>query len=261
VPGHQDYGREATTPDKRRMWFGRAITLVLCAGLSPALIAGCRDSATPARAEAAAPPAVASTTPEQSPADVAAQLQALHRERDYARIAELVVEDCRAACVELLEAIDGVLDANAALRKTAEQRYRSPLTETWSLAAMEDNIGPFSNRVRLIGQQFKGDTAAVTLQAGDNIPLIHAAFERVGGRWQYRPDPSPAKLTAELCDLARTLRDVENAVERGTPFESYLDAFYYRVLPQMVAVVTARDDPNGKADGLGGRRVDSHKPD
>jgi hypothetical protein len=225
------------------MRFGRAITLVFCAAL-PALIAGCRESATPGRADAAVAPAVA-TVSEQSPADVVVQLQVLHRERDYARIAELVVEDCRAACVELLEAIDGVLDANAALRKTAEQRYRSPLTETWSLATMEDNIGPFSNRVRLIGQQFKGDTAAVTLQAGDNIPLIHAAFERVGGRWQYRPEPSPARLTAELRDLARTLRDVESAVDRGTPFESYLDAFYYRVLPQMVKVVTAKDGDAG----------------
>ena len=44
-------------------------------------------------------------------------------------------------------------------------------------------------------------------------------------------------------ELARVLRDVGESVRRGAPCESYLDAFMYRVLPQMGRVVTAADGP------------------
>lgn len=186
--------------------------------------------------------APANVSPARSPADVVTLLQTLHSRRAYDQIASLIVADRRETSLALLRAIDEVLDANKSLRHTAEEEYSGPITETWDLASMADNLGPFSEHVQLIRQQFKGGRATVTLQAGDNIPLIHAEFELVSGTWQYRPEPSPARLTTELLALARTLRSVEESVQHGAPFESYYDSFLYRVLPQMARVVTAQDE-------------------
>lgn len=219
---------------------GLAVILML------ALSTACRESASPEETTTAEKPVQTAPTEiraTRSPADVARRLQSLHQQRAYDEIATLVVENQREASIDLLKAIDGVLDANAALRKTAEDRYSGPMVETWDLAAMEDNIGPFSARVRLINQRFKRETSTVTLQAGDNIPLIHARFDLVGSEWQYRPEPTPARMVVELNELACVLRGVEESVRHGAPFESYLDAFLSSVLPQMDKVVTATDEP------------------
>ena len=212
-------------------------TLVLLFGYPPVKWSG---HAKGAPAVAASPGAV--KPPVRSPAEVTQLLQSLHQQRDYDRIGRLIVADERAASIALLEAIDRVLDTNKSLRRSAETAYSGPLREYWNLAAMANNIGPFSERVGVINQQFKGSAAVVTLQAGDNIPLIHAQFELVGSEWLYRPERSPARLTTELLALARVLQSVEASVRGGAPFESYLDAFYSRVLPQMEAVTTAQDD-------------------
>ena len=224
---------------------GLCITLVVVA---TAMWLHHRGPMVPAAVDAALPvgkDATAVCPPARSPADTVALLQTLHRQRAYDRIAPLIVADQRAVSLALLRAIDQVLDANESLRRMAEEAYSGPVTETWSLAAMADNLGPFSENVRRISQQFKGDTAIVTLQAGDNIPLIHAQFVLSGPQWQYRPEPSPNRLTTELLALTGILRSVEESVRYGAPFDSYLDSFLYRVLPQMARVVTAKDEGGG----------------
>ena len=206
---------------------------------------GCDKSEIPARAGAAEPRAHTASPDvprDQSPANVVRRLQSLYQQRDYARIAPLIVEDRRDATLQLLEAVDEVIDANAALQMTAKNKYAAVPSETWNLAAMEDNLGPFSKHICIINQRFKGATAVVTLQGGDNIPLVHAAFELVGVEWQYRPERTPFCMLTELRKLARILRDVEESVVRGAPLDSYFDAFLYRVLPQISRVATATDE-------------------
>lgn len=218
---------------------------------------GCDRSQTPARAEGGERRIPADeTTAAGAPSPVAAarRLHALHLARDYDGMADFIVDDRREPTLALLKAIDAVIDAHATLHKAAMAAYDVVPRETWTLAAMEDNLGPFSTRVRWINQAFKGTTATVTLQEGENIPLVHAAFVFVDGRWRYRPEPTPRRMVAELRVLADVLRDVEQSVRRGAPFESYVDAFMVRVLPQMSRVVTARDDTPEETASTVGRR-------
>jgi hypothetical protein len=220
-------------------------------------LAGCDSAATPAEADRVDGPSPATTMASgagRSPAEVTRLLQQYHQQRVYAEIAPLIVAERRDAVVNLLRAIDEVIDADAALQKAVESEYAGPMTRTCSLTAVKNNLGPFSEQVRLINQRFRGATAFVTLQEGDNVPLIHARFEKVGMRWLYRPESTPARMVIELERLAQTLRDTREAVRGGVPLESYLDAFAYRVLPQMSRVMTAADDPTVEI-------VTGHDPD
>lgn len=173
----------------------------------------------------------------RSPADVVLTLQRLHERRDYEGLAVFLEQDARVATVEFLKAVDEVIDAHARTEKLAEAAYGPLTAETWSVA-VEDNLGPFSKRVRLIGQQFLGDSAEVTLQEGDNVPVVHAKFVYDGQGWRYRPDRVRAGAPGELRRLAAILRDVGDAIEGGATYEHYCDAFVYRLLPQMDRVVT-----------------------
>ncbi len=215
---------------------------VLLATVCLTLIVGCRNSPASARADGTPPPSP-SPTHALSPAQVTKRLQIHHQQREYDKIAPLIVEECRDQTIALLRAIDAVIDAIATLEDTAQKTYVGPATETWRLSAMENNLGPFSAQVSLINERFKGDTATVTLQEGSNIPLVHAQFKRVDGQWQYQPDAIPIMMVAELDRLAFVIRDVEQSVRQGAPIESYLDAFMYRIIPQMAKVVTAVDEP------------------
>lgn len=184
-----------------------------------------------------------------SPAEVARRLGSLHRERDYDGIARLIVEDRSETTIDVLRAIDEVLDANGSLHRAVRESYGTATSDTWDLATMENNIGVFSSQVRLINQRFKGSRAVVTLQEGESVPLVHAEFELTGGRWLFRPETVPSTLAPALTELAGILRDVEESVRLGASFESYMDAFLYRVMPQMARSVTAHDGPpQGLAD-------------
>lgn len=210
----------------------------------------CRPSDVPQAASAAVPGA---NQPNASPVEVMNLLHQHHLKRDYQAISPWLVAEDREKSLALLRALDLVLDANDALSRTAENRFHGPMTDTWTLAAMRNNIGPFSEKIQLVSQQFKGDSATVTFQAGRNIPLIHAQFVLVEGRWLYRPEPSPPALTTELRELARVLSDVRESVVGGASFESYLDSFFYRVLPQMIRVATVQGDrPTRVAAGESG---------
>lgn len=177
-----------------------------------------------------------------SPAETAVLLGRYHRDRDYGRIEPLIVADRRAETMAFLRAVDGVLDANIRLRRAADKRFGSLLANAWNLSAMENNLGVFSAETRLINQRFKGNQAIVTMQEAENVPLVRAVFECREGAWQLRPDPLTQAMLPELGELAQVLSGVAAELETGEPFESYVEAFFGRVLPQMARVVTAKDD-------------------
>ncbi len=173
---------------------------------------------------------------------VARSLQEHFASRDYAAIAPLLVPDCRQRTLDLLVGVAEVLSANERLKTTAEAAYAGPMTETWDLAAMENNLGVFSARATLISETFKGDRATVTLQEADAIPLIHAEFELHDGRWLHRPEPAPTRMASELRRLAEVIDEITESVRRGSTFETYVNAFFDRVIPQMRRIVTVRDE-------------------
>lgn len=191
-----------------------------------------------------------------SPAETAMLLHSLRQRRDYGGMAAFVVPELRQQTIELLSAVDKVIDANAELHETARRQYGGPLAGIWDLASMADNLGLFSTHVTLINQRFKGDGATVTLQEGDQVPLVRAEFVQAGGCWRHRPEPVPTSMIVELEELARILEAINESVQQGDPFEYYEESFVLRVLPQVRRVATAEDAPSD-AVAAGG---DEHVP-
>ncbi|MCG8408082.1 MAG: hypothetical protein MI923_23025 [Phycisphaerales bacterium] len=201
---------------------------------------GCDVRSTlPESAEASASSEAVSRS--RSPAEVVDQLNDYHQKRDYKRIAPLVVAERRLATVDFLKAVDRVIDRNLMLREIAEMRYGGPMSDAWDLTAIGNNLGVFSNRIKVINQRFKGETAIVTLQEGDNVPLVRATFDLTNEGWQLRPVLPPKSAVPELGKLADILVDLTQAMEQGLAFEGYFKAFVDRVLPQMQKVAVAKD--------------------
>jgi hypothetical protein len=199
--------------------------------------AACRRASLPSAADAV------EANPGASPLETAKLLHALHKHREYGRIAQYIVEEDRARLMRLLIALDEAIAANAALRRTAELAFSGQQQECWDLAAMENNLGIFSKTVSFINLTFRGEIAEVTLQQGDAVPLVHVEFVQRGGWWLLKPEPTPDDLPAAVDELSRILRDVEREVAQGASLNGYADAFFYRVLPQLHRVVTVGEPP------------------
>lgn len=184
-----------------------------------------------------------------TPAAVARRLHQLFLDRNFDAMRPLIVKEHRDQAIELLRAMGEVVTANRELGGVVDAAYRLPISDTWDLAFIEDNLGLFSSRVKLINQKYKGDTAVVTLQEGENVPLIHARFELHDGAWLYRPELAPAATIPELYSLANVLRDVAGMVRAGAEYEAYIAAFFTRAVPQIRRVLTVAPDANAVASG------------
>ncbi|RIK64550.1 MAG: hypothetical protein DCC65_14060 [Planctomycetota bacterium] len=157
--------------------------------------------------------------------------------RDIAAIGPHLVPDRREATLTILQAISDVLAANLELREAVGDYYHLPATDTWDLAFIENNLGPFSARMHLINQKYRGDEAFVTLQEGENVPLFHARFVLEDGRWLFEPEPPPPGMAQELHGLAESLRDVAGMVRGGAEYEAYLATFFTKALPRIRRVL------------------------
>lgn len=167
------------------------------------------------------------------------RLRTDHLARDYDKIAPYIVENRREETIAFLRAVDQVLDTNTRLRQVADQRLGKIASRAWSLSSLENNLGVFSARTHLINQTFKGPTALVTLQEGENIPLVRASFVLTGDGWRYQASASPQDIIPALHRLAAVLADVTASLERGAGVEDYVRAFVDRIWPQMNRVVAA----------------------
>lgn len=236
----------------------RLITLLLAAmGCCFVALPGCdRGPATagsqPAHRTAARPASSTDSTDQDgpSPSEVARRLQAFHRAGRYSEIDEWVVPESREAVVEFLLAVDEVMASNAGLQAASNERFHGALPRQWDLAFMKDNFGLFSDRIRVFGEAVAGDSATVTIQEGDHLPLRRLVFARGDGRWRYRPDPYPRLMLTELRRLSRILRDIHTSITRGESFEDVHEAFVYRVLPQIGRIHNVPDARAVAATGV-----------
>ncbi|MFQ5410675.1 MAG: hypothetical protein ACE5EC_00190 [Phycisphaerae bacterium] len=183
------------------------------------------------------PPVAGANQPVRSPAEIAALLNQYHRERDYERMEPLIVENQREWTIGFIRRMDKVLENQARVREAATRRFGAILAGAWDLSAIENNLGVFSSRCRIINQSFKGNEAIVTLQEGDHVPLVHARFERTAKGWRYRPKETPRTILAELDALAGLLGDIVESIKSGAGFDAYVNTFGADILPQMGRVV------------------------
>lgn len=180
----------------------------------------------------------------RGPAEVARLMNELHRKGDYDGIAAFITPDRRDAMMTLLRAIDGVFAADERLRAAAIERYGGPHAVAWDLSVLRNNLGLFSADTHVINQSFAGDRGMVTLQEGNHVPLVRAPFVYVDGQWLYEPELPPNAVAGELVKLAAVLGDIRAAVEKGEDFGPYLESFHGKMVPQMRAVVMAKDEVN-----------------
>ncbi len=197
-------------------------------------------SATTGAAQNSSPPRTADLA-SLSPAEVMTRLHDAHLRRDYETISTLITADEREAIMALLRSLDGVLDANDRVGRAASRRYAGVSQNPWSLGFMENNLGVFSRDIRVINQTIRGETALVNLQEGDNVPIVRAKLVRADGCWRYSPELPPKSMNRELDRLASLLAEIEGSLDRGLDMDTYIDAFWVRVLPQMEKVAMAKD--------------------
>jgi len=195
----------------------------------------------PKRDKLTAPSAIAhAEAPARSPIEAARAIHAARATTNSAEaIEDMIVESHRTAITRLLTAVDGVLAADESLHKRVLNKYGVSLPESWNLGVMRDNLGLFSTNVTFISETVSGNTAVVTIQEGDHVPLVHARFVNLDGNWLHEPDPVSPAVSDALDRLAETIRDVERSVDEGAPFNSLADAFTFRILPRMSDVARA----------------------
>lgn len=176
-----------------------------------------------------------------SPTGAARQLAMHHKRGEYDAVGRGIVPELRESYVSFIRAVDEVLAANESLRVLMEKRYSGPAIEALSLAPMADNLGVFSRSVSFFSEEYVGSRAYVTLQEGEQVPLIHAEFELLGGRWLFRPAPVPSRAAAEMSRLAAILADLRRGVEAGQTVDRFAAGFESRV-PQQIRRIANLED-------------------
>jgi hypothetical protein len=213
-----------------------AITAAIVASLAVANTA-CDRPGTPQRANART--VADSAKPVLSPVETARQISKLHNERKYVEMAKYLNDGVATETVAFLRAVDRVIDAHERLQSAANDRFGSRVYHAWNIASLENNLGIFSRDVRVLGQTFQGDSAIVTLQAGETVPLVRAEFTRDGGEWRLKTGMQGEPLIPSLESLATRIDDVTVRLRNGlTPFE-YYDAVAQELMPQLISIAQA----------------------
>lgn len=171
-----------------------------------------------------------------SPAEVTGLLNHYHLQRDYEQLAPLVVPSQRSATVAFLKAMDAVIEASHRLHDVATEHFGDRVPEVLDLTRMEDNLGIFSRKFKLINQRFKGDTAVVTVQEDENVPLLRLKFVRGKEGWQCDLPPTPEGTLTYLRGLATAMGEVEKAIRSGKSVHDSVRVYYDEVLPQLMGL-------------------------
>lgn len=189
---------------------------------------------------------VADENSNRSPMEIARAIHAARTARGDGDIGEYVVESGRQELVRFLSAVDDVIAADVSLHERVKKTLGVSLPRDWNMRVIEDNLGLFSTNVSFISESIKGDEAEVTIQEGCHVPLVHARFVRMDGRWLHEPEAIPAGVVPALSQLAAVIRDVEKSVEEGAPFESLADAFTFRIMPRIQDVARAGENASAE---------------
>ncbi|MCB9853008.1 MAG: hypothetical protein H6819_07925 [Phycisphaerales bacterium] len=207
----------------------------IIAGLAFAFAAtGCDHATIPQEASADASSGI--TRVSMSPVETALHIQKLRWDRDYASVERFMTEPGRSETIRLLKSVDVLLDAHDRLQNAAKDRYGDQIHRAWNISAMRNNLGVFSRDVTIINQTMKGDTAYVTIQESDRVPLVRAEFNRVDGVWKLTPPYRDTSICGPLSQFATCIDKVADKVRAGLSPEGYFDAVTNELLPGMAQV-------------------------
>lgn len=184
--------------------------LLLVAAAVAAALAACDRPAT-------RPPAgSAGAEDEETPRQVVERLVAARRAGLYQPLRGLILPGQAHAVISTLVAVDEFLMANAALCAYVNEHFTLGLSQSIDQSRLARNLDIFSAYVDVLEEHIDGRHATVSFSVDGQIPLRHAALERIDGAWRYDPgagyDP---RLPAAFQQMARGLRQVLDDLKSG----------------------------------------------
>jgi hypothetical protein len=205
------------------------VTLAVTAsGLS----SSCKDPG-PARAGQAGSQSPAAN-PTMNPERTILTLRNLYEHRQYAKMTPWLPSEESDGFFRLLAGADRLEAANIRVQAIIQQKLALPASDRWDLSALRDNLGIFSDGVKVISTIVDGDRATVAFQVKDALPLSSANLIRHKGDWQYQPEiyPELPDQINQLADSLERLGDTLNERENLSPDQ--IDAEYrYRIVPRI----------------------------
>ena len=148
----------------------------------------------------------------KSPSDT---IRLVHEYRLAGRLAlleEHLVPEQRPQVVELIQAVDRLLWGNGVLKAAVTQHFGPSLARAFDRSQAANVIGVFSRDLTVLDETVDGNTAVVTLQIADRIPLDKVQLVRREGRWLIRTDPPIPGVSGEIRRLAEVLIDVSRMI-------------------------------------------------
>ena len=190
---------------------GQVKILLSLALLVGCLIPGCeRSPSAPPEAQVA----TFAPGPEAlSPSDVVRRVNEYRCAGRRGLIEECIVPEQRTAVLELVQAIDQLLAANEGLRQAICTHLGTAQAASFDLSGMANYAGVLSRDVCVIDEQITGDRAEVTIQIAKRVPLDTVELVRRDGRWLIRTENPTPGVAAEVCKLARVLREGARALK------------------------------------------------
>ena len=126
-----------------------------------------------------------------------------------------IVPERRVAVIELIEAVDRLIAANANLAHVTVRKLGPEKARELDRSGFADVIGVFSVNVEVVDEKVEGDRAQVTIQIGKRLPLDRVDLERREGRWMIQTDPPIPAVADELEKLASVLTQFAERIDRG----------------------------------------------
>lgn len=165
-------------------------------------------------ADADVPAGGGATTAPVTPADTVRRVNELRQAGRLREMAEYVVKDHRPDVVELVRAVDQLLLDNLVLKERIKASGHEAVATLFNRSEVANIIGVFSHDVQIIREQVTGDSAEVTIQVGERLPLTVVRLSQHDGRWLIQLDPPIPGLTNEIRNLGKALRRAAQTVKQ-----------------------------------------------
>lgn len=166
--------------------------------------------------DAPPPSRLSAGAPSLTPAETVRHLRRHLAEGRLSEVESFLLPDQRSEVMALLRAVSAVAGANESLQSAARERIGRAAARRVDRSQVVNAVGVFSRDVTVIDERIDSDTAVVTIQIADRLPLEQVQLIRTSQGWQVRTDPPVPGLAGELRTFGRILLDLARMV-RDTP--------------------------------------------
>jgi hypothetical protein len=154
-------------------------------------------------------------------------LRHCRRTGSYGAMGPHIHSSARDGIVDLLVAVDELMLANAAALSAMQQACPGIDVRPYDLQLIQNKLELFSRDVELVGVRQDGDSASVTVQIANQLPLVRLRFERHDGTWQYLPGAEDPNITQAIRQRTKKLRQIELVLSHSRLDPRQVDREYH----------------------------------